>query len=291
MGLLDLLSDKLQSGFIEANDRAKRFLTDLTAKPKQVTPNRLLWALNRTGTSPQQDFPRRVQDLERSTGRMSTFREDQAVPQNVRQTIPEFHQTGNLPTAEEAARYESLRVVEPAQAAPTPRPSVQGIRSLIQGPKVVQSNPQLQNTIPMQNNNPFNIKVGGSNFARDNTAGVDNYNHLRFKDFKTGVKAGAIDIFLKLKGQSRHPALQKPGATLTDLNSVYATDPNWKNNVASIASRLMGAPVDITTPVKNIPPSILVEAIGIAEGGLKGFNPQELENIRGIIDETIKSLQ
>lgn len=291
MGLLDMLTDKIQAGFIEANSRAKRFLTDIRTPPKKVVPHPFLMAMNRRGGNQELDFARRVQDQERITGTMTGFREDPKIPPKVRQTIPRYQPPGQPLSPEEQARVASLQVVEPQVAQPVAAPSrVQGIRQLFKQPQAVAAQP-IATTRPMENNNPFNIKVGGSNFARENAVGADDQSHLRFQDFNTGIKAGAIDIFLKLQGQSQHPALQKPGATIADLNTVYAEDPNWKNNVSSIASRLMGIPIDINTPIENIPPSIMIEAIGLAEGGLKGFNAQELESIRGIIDETIQSLQ
>lgn len=108
---------------------------------------------------------------------------------------------------------------------------------------------------PQRNNNPGNVKEGGSS---DSLAiGKDDQGHLIFPDAKTGFQALTADVSAKIAGNSKYlPA----NPTIAQLGSVYAEDPNWAKKVASI----VGVPVD--THAGMVPLSNLVKAIATQEG-------------------------
>jgi len=137
------------------------------------------------------------------------------------------------------------------------------------GPRQPQSLGTTGMTRPERNKNPGNIKVGGigDQFAMKDAEGnpvVDDQNHLVFADAEAGFNAMKADIEAKVSGdpnRTRHASILGPNPTIADLNNVYAEDPNWKNNVASILG------VDVNTPAQSIDIDLLVRAIARAEGG------------------------
>lgn len=123
-----------------------------------------------------------------------------------------------------------------------------------------------QGSRPERNNNPGNIKIGGvgDKFAEKNSDGTpktDDQGHLIFKSSENGINALRSDIEAKLNGKSKFSDILGENPTISDLNNVYAEDPNWKNNVASILG------VDINTPAGDVNINDLIRAIAKAEGG------------------------
>lgn len=109
--------------------------------------------------------------------------------------------------------------------------------------------------IPQKNNNPGNVKAGG--ISDSLSVGKDKFGHLIFKTPEDGFKALTADLTAKVNGGSSHlPA----NPTIEQLATVYAEDPKWGKNVATI----LGVPV--STPTKQIPIDKLAQAIAHQEG-------------------------
>lgn len=109
--------------------------------------------------------------------------------------------------------------------------------------------------IPQKNNNPGNVKAGG--ISDSLAVGKDKFGHLIFKTPEDGFKALTADLTAKVNGGSSH--LPK-NPTIEQLASVYAEDPKWGKNVATI----LGVPV--STPTNLIPIDQLAQAIAHQEG-------------------------
>lgn len=89
---------------------------------------------------------------------------------------------------------------------------------------------------PDRNNNPWNVKIW------DVWYGVDNQNHTIFWDANEWYQAMLNDLKAKVSWWSSKISKltwQKlwPNSSIADLWSVYAEDPNWINNVISIANK------------------------------------------------------
>lgn len=108
---------------------------------------------------------------------------------------------------------------------------------------------------PQRNNNPGNVKEGGSADAL--AVGKDEQGHLKFPDAATGFKALALDVSAKIAGQSRY---LPPNPTIAQLGKVYAEDPGWAKKVAAI----VGVPVG--THAGAVPLPNLIKAIATQEG-------------------------
>lgn len=131
----------------------------------------------------------------------------------------------------------------------------------------------LQNgNLPQRNNNPGNVKIGGiaDQYALKDSQGrprTDEQGHLIFASPQDGLKGVQADIDAKVEGRSNaaKSKLGKQVDTISELNLVYAEDPNWKNNVVSQLKKL-GYNVTINTNVRDIPRDALYQAIFISEG-------------------------
>lgn len=80
-------------------------------------------------------------------------------------------------------------------------------------------------------NNPFDVSlpIAGWN-GGGNIVGIQGQSGFgSFPDMSTGFQAGVHRLNSYITGQSSHG----PKRTIKELNSVYATDPNWANGVAT----------------------------------------------------------
>lgn len=123
---------------------------------------------------------------------------------------------------------------------------------------------------PQRNQNPGNLKIGGigDQYAVKNANGspqVDDQGHLIFPDAVAGMSALFDDVAAKIDGKSRH--IEGVNPTLGALGKVYAEDPNWAKNVASILRTQFGITnVSPDSLTYDIDFASLVNAIATQEG-------------------------
>lgn len=104
---------------------------------------------------------------------------------------------------------------------------------------------------PDRNNNPWNVKIW------DIWYGVDDQRHTIFPNATEWYQAMVNDIKAKLEWRSRW--WLTPESTLAQLWKIYAEDPRWASNVASISW------YNINTRLKDIDVNKLAPAIARQE--------------------------
>src|SRR5215471_16143760 len=98
----------------------------------------------------------------------------------------------------------------------------------------------------IRNNNPFNVSlpISGIGMGGGSIVGVQGQpGYGAFPDMATGYAAGTQRLNSYISGSSSYGPL----TTIGQLNSVYATDPNWAAGV----SRASGIGIDTPLDVNN----------------------------------------
>jgi hypothetical protein len=111
-------------------------------------------------------------------------------------------------------------------------------------------------------NNPFDVSlpIAGWNGGGE-TAGIQGQPGFgAFPDMATGYKAGVQRLNSYISGQSTHGAKR----TIKELNSVYATDPNWHAGVAAHSGLDPNAQLDPTNAdqMRQLQYGVMAQEIG-----------------------------
>lgn len=114
----------------------------------------------------------------------------------------------------------------------------------------------------LRNNNPFDVSLPIAGWNGGGTVvGVQGQPGFgQFPDMATGYQAGVQRLTSYLTGQNSHGAKR----TIKELNSVYATDPNWANGVATHSGLDPNAVIDPNNPdqMRQLQYGVLAQELG-----------------------------